>query len=154
MSVNEVFIQNFQTIRSRSLKLWMSLPEEILCWRPNPTASTGLEVIRLVLETEILHYMFLLQQPAKDSDVSPISHFSFSTVDNEIRQSLNYREKFLKLLHNYKKEDFQNLKFDIGNGNKSLPLSEYLLIMMRQESEYYGLLQAYSRLYNGKEMRA
>ena len=58
MNPIDLILLNFNEIRRRSIKVWTSIPQEKLHWKPDNEAMTCIEMIRHVLESE--HYYHLV----------------------------------------------------------------------------------------------
>lgn len=56
----DLILLNFNETRRRSIKVWTSIHQEKLHWKPDDEAMTCLEMIRHVLESE--HYYHLAIQ--------------------------------------------------------------------------------------------
>jgi hypothetical protein len=57
MNSIDLILLNFDEVRRRSIKIWTSIPEEMLQWKPDDEAMNCQEMIRHVLESE--HYYHL-----------------------------------------------------------------------------------------------
>ena len=57
MNPIDLILLNFNEIRRRSIKVWTSIPQKKLHWKPDNEAMTCIEMIRHVLESE--HYYHL-----------------------------------------------------------------------------------------------
>lgn len=148
-----MYIQNFQVIRNRSMKLWETMDHDLLHWRPHAGSASCIEIIRLILESEVLHFLYLLQS-GNGTPLNPLANLPFATVETELKQSQRYREQFLQLINSYLPKEFEKNRINVEERSSPVSLSNYLLNIMRQESEYYGLLQAYRKLYKGLTLRA
>ena len=46
MNENDLLILNFEEVRRRSIKVWRSIPSDLLNWKPDDKAFTCAEMIR------------------------------------------------------------------------------------------------------------
>jgi hypothetical protein len=79
------------------LKVWNSIPQQLLNWKPDVDALTYAEMIRHLLEGENLYHQVLIGRGnrALTNLSNPFENREFTTVDVELAFTKLYREVFM-----------------------------------------------------------
>jgi uncharacterized damage-inducible protein DinB len=145
MNAKELILYNFSEIRRRSLKVWKSIPEEALQWRPDSTALSCLEMIRHVLQAENEFHHIVLHRGDLGDFVSPIANRPYSTVEDELACAQPYREKFLRTINSFTLKELDEVDIIRKEKNQHRKLGDYLLRIAYHESVHTGQLLSYLR---------
>ena len=145
MNVKELLILNFQEVRRRSIKLWKGIPTDCLHWRPDPGAMSCIEMVRHVLESEIIYHHIVLHRGVLGNFISPLANNPFSTVEAELQQAQPYREKFLQMVHGFTQKELDEIHVTRKELNQHRKLGDYLLRIAYHESVHCGQLLDYLR---------
>lgn len=147
MNVNDLIILNFEEVRRRSIKVWKSIPVQMLKWRPDEEALTCSEMIRHVLEGEFLYHQILLGRGSHAIAYvsNPFESREFTTVDDELEFAKPYREDFLEYIRSIPANDLDNIKIDRSDVGYIRTLADMLLRIAYHESVHTGQLLDYMR---------
>lgn len=147
MNVNDLIILNFEEVRRRSIKVWKSIPEELLNWKPDEEALTCAEMIRHVLESEFFYHQMLIKRESKSlSDVcNPFHEKNFISVEDELTFSQSYRKEFLKFIESINENALENIKIDRSEVGYMRTMGDMLLRIAYHESVHTGQLLDYMR---------
>ncbi len=148
MNAKEVLILNFEEVRRRSIKIWTSISEEDLFWKPDPGAMSCFEMIRHVLESENIYHHIILHRGALGNYESPLTGNPYTTVDDELKNAQPYREKFLKMVHSFSLKELEEVYITRKEKKQHRKLGDYLLRMAYHESVHTGQLLDYLRTLN------
>ncbi|WP_182200933.1 DinB family protein [Paraliobacillus salinarum] len=148
MHANDIFILQFEEIRSRSIRIWKSIPEEMLNWKPDENALTCAEIIRHLLQAEFLFHQVLLGKGghALVDLFNPFENKEFISVDDELEFAQSYRNEFLAYIKTISTEDLDNIEIDLLEaGGYKKNLGSMLLRIAYHESVHTGQLLNYMR---------
>jgi uncharacterized damage-inducible protein DinB len=148
MNTKELLILNFEEVRRRSIKVWKSISEEHLYWRPDPAAMSCFQMIRHVLESENIYHHIILHRGVLGDYESPLTGNPYISVDDELRNAQPYREKFLKMVHGFSLKDLEEIQIIRKEKNQQRKLGDYLLRTAYHESVHTGQLLDYLRTLN------
>ncbi len=148
MNAKELLLLNFEEVRRRSIKIWKSISEEDLFWRPDAEAMSCFEMIRHVLEGENTYHHIILNRGVPGSYTSPLKGNPYTTMEDELKNAQPYREKFLKMINSLTAEDLEE-EFVTGKEIKQhRKLANYLWRVAYHESVHTGQLLGYLRTLN------
>ncbi|NDI35501.1 DinB family protein [Chengkuizengella sediminis] len=148
MHATDLIILNFEEIRSRSIKVWKAIPEEMLNWKPDEDAFTCAEMIRHLLQGEFLFHQILIGRGGKalTNLFNPFETKEFISVDDELEFAQPYREEFLKYIKTFSINDLENIEIDLFDaGGYVKKLGDMLLRIAYHESVHTGQLLNYMR---------
>ena len=147
MNVNNLIILNFEEVRRRSIKVWKSIPEAMLNWKPDEEALTCAEMIRHVLESEFFYHQILIKRESKSlSDVlNPFHEKKFISVEDELAFAQSYRKEFLKFINSINENELENIKIDRSEVGYMRTMGDMLLRIAYHESVHTGQLLDYMR---------
>lgn len=141
----DLILLNFEEIRRRSIKIWKSIPEEKLAWRPDDEAMSCQEMIRHVLESEHYYHLAILNKGSLSEFDSPFEKQPFTTLDAELTLAEPYRKQFLSLIQSFSEEDLSKIKIDRSDSGYIRELGDMLLRVAYHESVHTGQLLDYLR---------
>lgn len=141
----DLILLNFNETRRRSIKVWTSIPQEKLHWKPDDEAMTCLEMIRHVLESEHYYHLAIQNRGSLEVFDSPFEKQPFSTVNAELNFAEPYRNHFLETVKSFSEEDLTNIKIDRSDVGYVRSLGDMLLRITYHESVHIGQLLDYLR---------
>lgn len=145
MNATELLILNFEEVRRRSIKIWKSISEEQLFWKPDPEAMSCFEMIRHVLESENIYHHIILKRGVLGNYESPLTGNPFTTLEDEIKNAQPYREKFLKMVNSFSLKELEEVYITRKEKKQHRKLGDYLLRVAYHESVHIGQLLDYLR---------
>lgn len=145
MNSIDLILLNFSEVRRRSIKVWTSIPEEKLNWKPDDEAMTCIETIRHVLESEHYYHLAIQNRGSLEVFDSPFENRPFSTVDAELKFAEPFRNQFLETVKSFSKEDLSNINIDRSDSGYIRSLGDMLLRVAYHESVHTGQLLDYLR---------
>jgi uncharacterized damage-inducible protein DinB len=141
----DLILLNFNETRRRSIKVWTSIPQEKLHWKPDDEAMTCLEMIRHVLESEHYYHLAIQNRGSLEVFDSPFEKQPFSTVHAELNFAEPYRNHFLETVKSFSEEDLTNIKIDRSDVGYVRSLGDMLLRIAYHESVHIGQVLDYLR---------
>ncbi|MFX3635506.1 MAG: DinB family protein [Candidatus Pristimantibacillus sp.] len=145
MNAIEIIRLNFEEVRRRSIKVWESIPEEHLDWKPDTDALSVKEMIRHVLDGEHYYHLALLNKGSLPTYDSPFDHRTFTTVKDELAFAQHYRQQFIETVLSFSEEDLSNVEIDRSNVGYTRSLGDMLMRIAYHESIHTGQLLDYMR---------
>lgn len=145
MNAVEIIVLNFEEVRRRSIKVWESIPEENLDWKPDANALSIKEMIRHVLDGEHYYHLALLNKGSLPSYDSPFDNRIFTTVKDELDFAQAYRQQFIETVLSFSEEDLTNVQIDRSNVGYIRKLGDMLMRIAYHESIHTGQLLDYMR---------
>lgn len=146
MNSIDLILLNLNEVRRRSTKVWTSIPQEKLHWKPDNEAMTCLEMVRHVLESEHYYHLALKNQGSLTVFDSPFEKQPFSTVNAELKVAEPLRNEFIETIKSYSEEDLTNIKIDRSESGYIRSLGDMLLRVAYHESVHTGQLLDYLRM--------
>lgn len=153
MNSIDLILLNFNEIRRRSIKVWTSIPQEKLHWKPDDEAMTCIEMIRHILESEHYYHLAIQNHGSLEVFNSPFEKQPFSTVNAELEFAEPFRNHFLETIKSFSEEDLTNIKIDRSNSGYIRSLGDMLLRVAYHESVHTGQLLDYLRTAKVPRMR-
>lgn len=145
MNAKELLILNFEEVRRRSIRIWKSIAEEQLYWKPDPGAMTCFEMVRHVLESENVYHHIILNKGVLGDYQSPLTGNPYISVDEELRNAQPYREKFLRMVNGFTAKELEEVYITRKELGQHRRLGDYLLRVAYHESVHTGQLLDYLR---------
>lgn len=145
MNSIDLILLNFNEVRRRSIKVWTSIPQEKLIWKPDDEAMTCIEMIRHVLESEYYYHLAIQNRGSLAVFDSPFEKQPFSTVNAELKFAEPYRNHFLETIKSFSEEDLTSIKIDRSDSGYIRGLGDMLLRVAYHESVHTGQLLDYLR---------
>jgi uncharacterized damage-inducible protein DinB len=141
----DLIILNFNEVRRRSIKVWTSIPEEKLHWKPDDEAMNCLEMIRHVLESEHYYDLAIRNRGSLSVFDSPFENQPFTSVNAELEFAEPYRKQFINTIKSFSEGDLENIKIDRSESGYIRDLGDMLLRVAYHESVHTGQLLDYLR---------
>ncbi|MFP5110345.1 DinB family protein [Neobacillus sp. C211] len=141
----DLIILNFNEVRRRSIKVWTSIPEEKLHWKPDDEAMNCLEMIRHVLESEHYYDLAIRNRGSLSVFDSPFENQPFTSVNAELEFAEPYRKQFIETIKSFSEGDLENIKIDRSESGYIRDLGDMLLRVAYHESVHTGQLLDYLR---------
>lgn len=148
MNSIDIILLNFSEIRRRSLKLWSTIPNEHLYWKPDPEAFSIIEMIRHVLESEHLFHKIVEFRGNLGDYPSPWSNLPYSDLTYELQIAGPYRTSFLKMIETFSESDLKQIRIERTEVGQSKVLGDYLNRIAYHESVHTGQMLGYLRTLN------
>lgn len=145
MNSIDLILLNFNEVRRRSRKVWTSIPQEKLNWKPDDEAMTCLEMIRHVLESEHYYHLAIQNRGSLEVFNSPFENRPFSTVDAELKFAEPFRNQFIETIQTFSEEDLSSITIDRSDSGYIRSLGDMLLRVAYHESIHTGQLLDYLR---------
>jgi len=145
MNTIDLILLNFNEVRRRSIKLWTSIPQDLLNWRPDDKAMSCIEMIRHVLESEYYYHQALKNKGSVPEFESPFEKQPFSTIDAELIFAEPFRNQFIETIKSFSNEDLKNIKINRSDVGYIRDLGDMLLRIAYHESVHTGQLLDYLR---------
>ena len=145
MNAKELLILNFEEVRRRSRKIWMSIAEENLYWKPDAAAMNCIQMVRHVLESENIYHHIILHRGELGNYESPLTGNPYTTIEAELKHAQPYREKFLKMVNSFSVKELEEVYITRKEKKQHRKLGDYLLRMAYHESVHAGQLLDYLR---------
>ncbi|MCM2676623.1 DinB family protein [Alkalicoccobacillus plakortidis] len=145
MKSTELIVLNFEEVRRRSIKVWTSIPESKLYWKPDEHALCCIHMIRHVLESEHYYHLAILNRGDLVSFDSPFSERPYHSVQDELEFAKKYRNDFLSTIRTYSDVDLELIKVDRSKQGYIRELGDMLLRIAYHESVHTGQLLDYLR---------
>jgi uncharacterized damage-inducible protein DinB len=145
MNSIELIILNLNEVRRRSIKVWKSIPEEKLGWKPDNEAMNCLEMVRHILESEHYYHLALKNQGSLSVFNSPFENRPFTSVNSELEFAEPYRNQFITTIRSFSEEDLTNIKIDRSDAGYIRDLGDMLLRIAYHETVHTGQLLDYLR---------
>lgn len=146
MNSIDLILLNLNEVRRRSTKVWTSIPQEKLHWKPDNEAMTCIEMVRHVLESEHYYHLAIKNQGSLTVFDSPFEKQPFSTVNEELKVAEPLRNEFIETIKSYSEEDLTNIKIDRSESGYIRSLGDMLLRVAYHESVHTGQLLDYLRM--------
>ena len=144
MTQSEVILLNFTEIRSKSIRLWKSLPKDYYNWKPDEKAMTAIEMIRHVLEADY-GWNIIINKKSMANYKTPWENRPFISVADELEFAEYYRNIFLESVRQFSDKELNETEIiHPGNGDKKI-LGKYLLRIGYHESVHAGQFLSYLR---------
>ncbi|WP_286926821.1 MULTISPECIES: DinB family protein [Lysinibacillus] len=145
MNAIDLILLNFNEVRRRSIKLWTSIPQEKLNWRPDDEAMSCIEMIRHVLESEYYYHQAIKNKGSIPVFESPFEKLPFNTVEDELIFAGQFRDEFIETIKSFSDEDLKIIKIDRSDVGYIRDLGDMLLRIAYHESVHTGQLLDYLR---------
>ena len=146
MNSIDLILLNFNEVRRRSVKVWTSIPQDKLNWKPVDEAMTCLEMIRHVLESEHYYHLAIQNQGSLAVFESPFDKQPFSTVNAELKFAEPFRNHFLETIKSFTEDDLSSITIDRSDSGYIRSLGDMLLRVAYHESVHTGQLLDYLRM--------
>ena len=145
MNTIDLLVLNFNEVRRRSVKVWSSIPQEKLHWKPDEEAMSCIEMIRHVLESEHYYHLAIKNKGSLSTFESPFENRPYTSVKAELEFAESYRHEFMETIQSFTEEDLTTIKIDRSDSGYIRELGDMLLRVAYHESVHTGQLLDYLR---------
>ncbi|RJE91005.1 DinB family protein [Paenibacillus sp. 1011MAR3C5] len=145
MNSISLILMHFKEVRRRSIKVWTSIPEDMLHWKPDDNALTCIEMVRHVLESEHYYHLAIHNRGSLPQFDSPFENRPFTTVQDELAFAELYRNQFLETIAAFTESDLEDIQIDRSDCGYIRGLGDMLLRIAYHESVHTGQLLDYLR---------
>lgn len=145
MNSIDVLVLNFEEVRRRSIKLWTSIPQEKLLWKPDNEAMSCIEMVRHVLESEHYYHLAIKNKGSLTDYDSPFEDQAYSTVEAELLTAAPYRLEFIETVQSFTDADLTSIQIDRSDVGYIRNLGDMLVRIAYHESVHTGQLLDYLR---------
>ncbi|MFC4411469.1 DinB family protein [Chungangia koreensis] len=146
MNAVELIILNLKETRRRSIKLWQSLPDNWLDWRPHKEAMSFGEMIRHVWSGSFHYHMLLINNGSLNEIHAPFDGIPITSVEEEIALSKSYFEDFLAYVRSITVEELDSRVIDRSDVGYQRYLGDMLLRIAYHDSVHAGQFLQYLRM--------
>ncbi|MET3193426.1 DinB family protein [Bacillus sp. OAE603] len=148
MNQIDLIVLNFEEIRRRSIKVWQSIPKNMLNWKPDEKALTCAEMVRHVLESEYIYLQILQNRKSISHPENPYDLVEFTNVQDDLDRAIPLRHEFINYIKSIEVSDLENVKIDRSDVGYIRTLGDMLLRVAYHESVHTGQLLDYMRTMN------
>ncbi|MGO4272258.1 DinB family protein [Paenibacillus sp. TAF58] len=145
MNAIEIIVLNFEEVRRRSIKVWESIPEISLEWKPDLNALSIKDMIRHVLDSEHYYHLALLNKGSLPSYDSPFDKRIFTTVKAELAFAQTYRTQFINTVKSFSEDDLSIVEINRSDVGYIRTLGDMMMRIAYHESVHTGQLLDYMR---------
>ncbi|MGC4102648.1 DinB family protein [Ferruginibacter sp.] len=145
MNAKDLLILNFEEVRRRSIKVWKSIADDYLFWRPDGDAMNCIEMVRHVLEGENIYHHIILHGGELGNFESPLKSNPYFSIEDELKNAQPYRERFLKMINGFTAKELEEIYIVRKNLGQRRTLGDYLLRIAYHEAVHTGQLLDYLR---------
>ncbi|MED1866026.1 DinB family protein [Fictibacillus nanhaiensis] len=153
MNAKDLLVINLNEVRRRSIKVWTSIPQEKLHWKPDEEAMSCIEMIRHVLESEHYYHLAIQNRGSIAIFDSPFENRPYTNVMEELVFAETYRDEFLQTVQSFSEEELSEIKIDRSESGYIRELGDMLLRIAYHESVHTGQLLDYLRSAGVKRVR-
>jgi uncharacterized damage-inducible protein DinB len=146
MNAIDIALLNLKETRRRSIKLWRSLPDEWLNWRPDKTAMSFGEMIRHVWEGSYGYHMILKNNGSLDEKEFTFDHEPIISVEKEITLSEPLFNAFLDYVKTIAEEELSSRIIDRSDVGYQRHLGDMLMRIAYHDSVHAGQFLQYMRM--------
>ena len=149
MNAIDLAILNLKETRRRSIKLWESLPDTWLNWRPDKEAMSFGEMIRHVWSGSYHYHMILKNNGSLKTDIAaPFEKEAVTSVENEIKLSEVYFDDFIAYVESLSIEELETRMIDRSDVDYQRYLGDMLLRIAYHDAVHAGQFLQYLRMVN------
>lgn len=148
MTQNELLILNLEEVRRRSVKIWRSIPDDKLGWKPDLEALSCIEMARHVLKAEWGYMQMLRHGASLDTEDSPFKSHPFTNIETELERAAPFRREFLQSVKSYSDAELTGRKLDRSDVGYIRTYGDFILRIAYHESVHAGQLLGYLRQMN------
>ena len=147
MNAIDLSILNLEETRRRSIKLWRSLPDSWIDWRPDKEAMSFGEMIRHVWSASFYYHMVLKNSGSvKDAIPAPFDQEPIQSVEKEIELSKPYFDDFVSYVQSLAAEELESRLIDRSDVGYQRYLGDMLLRIAYHDAVHAGQFLQYLRM--------
>lgn len=147
MNAIDLQVLNMKETRRRSIKLWNSLPDSWITWRPDQGAMSFGEMIRHVWSASYYYHLVLLNNGSIHTErPAPFEHEPISTVKKEIELSRPYFDDLITYIQSLSQEEMQSRLINRSDVGYQRYLGDMLLRIAYHDAVHTGQFLQYLRM--------
>lgn len=147
MNAVDLSILNLKETRRRSIKLWESLPDNWITWRPDKEALSFGEMIRHVWSASYHYHMVLKNNGSiKKERPTPYNQEPIISIKKEIELSESYFEDFIEYVQSLSIEELESRMIDRSDVGYQRYLGDMLLRIAYHDAVHAGQFLQYLRM--------
>jgi hypothetical protein len=138
---------NLKETRRRSIKLWRSLPDSLITWRPDNEAMSFGEMIRHVWSASFHYHMMLKNSGSIKSEIHiPYDKEPITSVGKEIELSQVYFDDFIGYVQSISIKELDSRLIDRSDVGYQRYLGDMLLRIAYHDAVHAGQFLQYLRM--------
>lgn len=147
MNSIELCILNLTETRRRSIKVWESIPDSWLSWRPDKNAMSFGEMIRHTWTGSYYYHLLLINNgKITNEEEDPFENEPITSVKSEINMSLPYFNDFIKYVESSSSEELEERLIDRSDVGYQRYMGDMLLRIAYHDAVHTGQLLQYLRM--------
>lgn len=146
MNTVELAVINLKETRRRSHKLWRSLPDEWLSWRPDIRAMSFGEMIRHVWTGQVYYHESIKAGGSVPNFTEPYEHRPVTNIDEEFTLSVPYFEEFIAYVESLKGDELSTRTIDRSDVGYVRSIGDMLARIAYHEAVHTGQFLQYLRM--------
>lgn len=147
MDAIDLAILNLKETRRRSIKLWESLPDSWITWRPDKEALSFGEMIRHVWSASFHYHMILRNNGSvKTKTPTPYDKEPIISIKKEIALSELYFSDFIEYVQSLSIEELESRLIDRSDVGYQRYLGDMLLRIAYHDAVHTGQFLQYLRM--------
>ncbi|MEH6944610.1 DinB family protein [Bacillus sp. JJ722] len=149
MNAIELSILNLKETRRRSIKLWKSLPDTMITWKPDKDALSFGEMIRHVWSASFHYHMVLRNNGSIKTEIhTPYDEEPIISIEKEIELSQPYFDDFIEYVQSISTEELDSRLIDRSDVGYQRYLGDMLLRIAYHDAVHAGQFLQYLRMVN------
>ncbi|MFZ3591865.1 DinB family protein [Bacillus sp. DJP31] len=147
MTSVDLIVLNLKENRRRSIKLWRSLPDNWLTWRPDKEALSFGETIRHVWSASFYYHMVIRNNGSvKAETAAPFDQEPITSIEKEIELSEKYFNNFIEYVQSLTSEELESRLIDRSDVGYQRYLGDMLLRIAYHDAVHTGQFLQYLRM--------
>lgn len=147
MNKIDIIVLNLKETRRRSIKLWGSLPDSWITWRPDKEALSFGEMIRHVWSASFHYHMILRNNGSvKTETPTPYDQEPIISIEKEIELSESYFDDFIEYVQSLSREELDSRLIDRSYVGYQRYLGDMLLRIAYHDAVHAGQFLQYLRM--------
>ncbi|AFU13697.1 TPA: DinB family protein [Bacillus toyonensis] len=148
MNAIDLSILNLKETRRRSEKLWSSLPNNFLTWKPDNEAMSFGEMIRHVWSSTFYYHMILKNIGSINDIQIPYDNEPIICVKKEIALAQSYFTEFIEYVQSINVTELNSTLIDRSDVGYQRYLGDMLLRIAYHDAVHAGQFLQYLRMIN------
>ncbi|MGD8188440.1 DinB family protein [Brevibacillus ginsengisoli] len=149
MNAIDLSILNLKETRRRSIKLWRSLPDSWLTWRPDKEAMSFGEMIRHVWSGSYYYHMVLINNGSLQTQIPPpFEEEPILSVESEIELAEPYFDDFIAYVQSLTAEELESRLIDQSDVDYQRYVGDMLLRIAYHDAVHAGQFLQHMRMVN------
>lgn len=146
MNSMDLCVWNLRETRRRSVKLWRSLPDSWITWRPDQEALSFGEMIRHVWSASYHYHLVLRNNGSVQTEIPPYNHEPVTSIEREIELSQPYFDDFISYVQSLSPEELESRLIDRSDVGYQRYVGDMLLRIAYHDAVHTGQFLQYMRM--------